>query len=192
MKIPNRKTLALSTLLGLAPLMAPGDILSPDMNVKDTLGQVNSMETKDGFSAQFWMTTDEQIFSTWARSGAIRNLKPIIQLKRNTPVFLALFMANPGIRSIMAVAGGKPLRSSDVTFDLYIISPNGTLSLANKQRAGWKGEPPAPGLIYLAKDRGVLNFEPIDPLGEYTVVVILHDNVRKMDMKLVRKLELVE
>ena len=38
----------------------------------------------------------------------------------------------------------------------------------------------------------MLNFEVIDPTGQYTIVVMLHDNVRKTDMKLVRKLELVE
>lgn len=186
-----RKLLVLAALLGLIAPLAQGDILSPDMSVKDTIGQVTAMETKEGLSAQFWMTTDEQIFTTWARSGAIRNLKPTIQVKRNTPVFLALFLANPGIRTIM-LPGNKPRSTSDVTFDLYVISPNGTLSLANKQRSAWKGEPPSPGLINLAKERGVLSFEAIDPLGEYSIVVILHDNIRKLDMKLGRKLDLVD
>lgn len=191
MKAPLLKQLAVLALCALAALPARADLLTPGMDAKDAIGFVNSLETKDGFSAQFWMTTDEEIFSTWARSGAIRGLKPAAQVKRNTPVYLALFLANPGVRSV-AVTRDQTHLSSDVTFDLYIISPTGVLSLANKQRAGWKGTPPTPGLVTLAKDRGVLSFEAIDPLGEYTVVVILHDNVRKIDMKLMRKLVLAE
>ncbi|MCX6968511.1 MAG: hypothetical protein NTZ46_12195 [Verrucomicrobia bacterium] len=81
---------------------------------------------------------------------------------------------------------------SDVTFDVYIISPNGNLALADKQRVGWRGTPPSPGLIYLAKDRGMFNFEAIDPLGEYTIALVVHDNIRKADLKLTRKLDLVD
>lgn len=185
------KTFAFAGILTLATSLACGDILSPGMDATDAIGQVKSLETSDGFSAQFWMTTDEQIFSTWAKSSAIRSLKPTIQVKRNVPIYLALFMANPGVRS-MTKSSSRPVMVSDVTFDLYIINPNGTLSLANKARVGWSGPPPAPKLVHLAKDRGLLNFEIIDPLGQYTIVVVLHDNVRKTDMKLVRKLELVE
>ncbi|MDD5350895.1 MAG: hypothetical protein PHQ12_11855 [Chthoniobacteraceae bacterium] len=191
MKTPLFKQLAALALCACAVLPARADLLSPNMDSKDAIGFVNSLETKDGISAQFWMTTDEEIFSTYSRSGAIRGLKPTVKVKRNTPIYLALFMANPGVRSV-TLAREQTVLSSDVTFDLYIINPAGVLSLANKQRAGWKGTPPTPGLVTLAKDRGVLNFEAIDPLGEYAVVVILHDNVRKSDMKLMRKLELVE
>jgi len=191
MKTRLVKKFAALVCFALAANPAPADILSPGMISTDTIGPVNSLETVDGFSAQFWMTTDEQIFTTWARTGAIRGLKPTIQVKRNTPIYLALFMANPGVKNV-ATMSGKPNFISDVTFDLYIINPAGSLSLANRQREGWRGIPPSPGLVYLAKDRGVLNFEVIDPLGQYTVVVVIHDNVRKVDMKLTRKLELVE
>ena len=191
MKIHMLKKLVFLWLCALGAGTAQADILSPGMFSKDTIGQVGSMETKGGFSAQFWMTTDEQIFTTWAKSSAIRNLKPNIEVKRNTPIFLALFMANPGIRNA-AKQGEPPRPVSNVTFDLYVINPAGTLTLADKQRMGWRGTAPSPGLVYLAKDRGVVSFEAIDPAGEYTIAVIIHDNVRKVDIKLMRKLQLLE
>jgi len=184
--------IAVLLLLALATLRGNADILSPGMEANDTVGLIKSLETRNGFSAQFWMTTDEQVFLTWAKSSSIRSLKPTIQAKRNVPIFLALFLANPGVKSVVAPVSGRINNSSDVTFDLYIISPNGALSLANKQRVAWKGTPPSPGLVFLAKDRGVLSFEVIDPLGEYTIVLVVRDNVRKVDMKLSRKLELVD
>ena len=186
------KNLVVLVFLALAVHRAPADILAPGMAAPDAIGQINSLETKDGFSAQFWMTTEEQIFSTWAKTGAIRGLKPAIQVKRNLPVYLALFFANPGVRSVVKRVGGKPKLSSDVTFDLYIISPSGSLGLTYKQRIAWMGVPPSPGLVYLARDRGVLSFEAIDALGEYTIVVVVHDNVRKTDLRLTRKLELAD
>jgi len=177
--------------VGIAQAETQGDILHPGMTEKDIISSVKAMETSDGFSAQFWITTDEQVFVSWSQNTAIRELKPITEVKRNTPVYLALFMANPGVRrkSMSATSGRK---ISDVTFDLFIINPNGTLTLSNKQKVGWRGLPPAPQLVYLAQDRGTLNFETIDPLGEYTIVLIVHDNVRKVDMRLIRTLKLVD
>lgn len=190
MKIQTLNKLAVLSFFALNAFDLQADIPTLNSKARDTVSMVNNMVTKNGFSAQFWMTTDEHIFSTWAKPGAIRGLKPITAVRRNTPVFLALFIANPGGRSV-----GKstnPRFASDVSFDLYVISPNGTLSLAFQQRTAWKGTSPSPGLVYLARDRGTLNFEAIDALGEYNVVVILHDNVRKMDLKLTRKLELTD
>ena len=165
--------------------------MNPKLDAHDAIVQINSLETKGGFSAQFWVTTDDQIFTTWARAGAIRDLRPTVKIKRNVPAYMAVFLANPGIRTAVKSAG-KTRSFSDVTFDLYIISPGGVLSLANKKRVGWKGAPPSPGLVYLAKDKATLNFEAIDVTGEYTIVVLIHDNIRKVDMKLSRKLDLVD
>jgi len=191
MKIQTLKKLAVLSFFALSAFDLQADIPTLNPKARDTISLVNNMETKNGFSAQFWMTTDEHIFSTWARPGAIRNLKPITFVKRNMPVYLALFISSPGISKVV-VQGGVLNNSSDVTFDLYIIGPQGTLSLAYLQKIAWKGTSPSPGLVYLAHDRGTLNFEMIDTLGEYTIVVILHDNVRNTDLKLTRKLELVE
>jgi len=192
MKPQMLKKLTALGLLALATASAPADISNPTQAGRNTIGQVTNMETKDGFSAQFWMTTDEQIFSSWTKPGALRNLKPIDEIKRNTPIYLALFVANPGAKGPTNPGAKQSTATSDVTFDLYVVNPSGALSVAYKQRPGWKGLSPSPGLVYLAKDRGTLNFEAIDPLGEYAVVVIIHDNVRKADIKLTRKLTLVE
>lgn len=177
-------------LLGATAVQA--DILSPGMDSKDAINQVKSMETVDGFSAQFWITTEEQIFASWARNTAIRDLKPTISAKRNTPIYLALFIANPGVRLRQEVTSKVVHKISDVTFDMYIITPMGHLTLATKQRIGWRGTAPAAELVFLARDRGTIAFEAIDPLGEYTIAMVVHDNVKKTDIKLVRKLNLVD
>ena len=192
MKKQSLKKIASLLFYALATASVPADILSPDMASTDALGQINSMETRNGFSAQFWLTTDEQIFLNWSKTGAIRNLKPALQVKRNIPVYLPLFMANPGVKSTVSLSTGKVVSNSDVTFDVYLLSPGGVLSLANKGRVAWKGTPPPAGLATLVTDRGALNFEAIDPLGEYTIVLVIRDNVRKVELKLSRKLEVVE
>jgi hypothetical protein len=187
---PMLKLLAVAGLCILPFQGGWADILSKNMESDQTVTQIRSMETKNGVSAQFWLTADEQIFAGWMKTGMLRNLKPITEIKRNTPVYFALFLANPGIRRVVTANSLKPKCSSDVTFDLFLITPGANVCLADKQRVAWKGTPPAPELVYLAKDRGVISFEAIDPLGEYTVVVVVHDNVLKTDMKLARKLTL--
>lgn len=181
--------------VGLSVLMAQSawaDILSKNMEGSDAVSKVKSLETKSGVSAQFWLTSDEQIFAGWMKAGMLRSLKPISEVKRNMPVYFALFLANPGIRRVVKGNVLKPKCTSDVSFDLFLITPSGNVCLADKQRVAWKGTPPAPELVYLSKDRGMISFEAIDPLGEYTVIVVLHDNILKMDMKLARKLVLTE
>lgn len=190
----NASTWKKCVSFGIALLTADvacADLLAPKLDAHDAIAQINSLDTKGGVSAQFWVTIDDQIFNAWAKEGAIRNLKPALQVKRNIPVYLALFLANPGIRTVIRTTG-KPRLYSDVTFDTYLVSPTGILSLISKQRVGWKGAPPSPGLVYLAKDRGLLSFAAIDPIGEYNILVIIHDNIRKVDMRLARKLDLVD
>lgn len=195
MHIPTQMLKKLATV-GLSILIAQScawaDLTSQNMSGGDAISTVKSMETKGGVSAQFWLTTDEQIFAGWMKTGMIRSLKPVSEVKRNTPVYFALFLANPGIRRVVKADALKPKLSSDVTFDLFLITPGGNVCLADRQRVAWKGTPPAPELVYLAKDRGMISFEAIDALGEYTVIVVLHDNILKMDMKLMRKLVLTD
>ena len=182
-----RFLLPLCLALGISA--AQGDMLTPGADTRSILGRVDVLETKDGFSAQFWMTSEDQIFSTWTTAGAIRNLKPTISVKRHVPVYLALFLANPGVKEGPSAAVGP---TSNVTCDLYVVNPNGALCLADRQRSAWRGASPSPGLVVLAKDRGILSFEAIDPLGDYTIVVVVHDNIRKVDIKLMRKLRLTD
>jgi len=191
MKIQTLNKLAVLSFFALNAFDLQADIPTLNSKARDTVSMVNNMVTKNGFSAQFWMTTDEHIFSTWAKPGAIRSLKPITSVKRNTPVYLALFIASPGINKVI-VQGGASRNSSNVTFDMYIIGPQGNINLTYLQKIAWKGTPPSPGLVYLSRDRGTLYFETIDALGEYTIVVVLHDNIRNTDLELTRKLELVE
>ena len=190
--IPILKKLAVVGLCILLAQSAWADLLSKNMEGADSISRIKSMETKDGVSGQFWLTADEQIFAGWMKTGMLRSLKPISEIKRNTPVYFALFLANPGVRRVVRGNARKPKCSSDVTFDLFLVTPSGNVCLADRQRVAWKGTPPAPELVYLAKDRGVISFEAIDPLGEYTVIVVLHDNVLKIDLKLARKLVLKE
>jgi len=184
------KLLLLAAVLAVLPARA--DNRAPVMDADRAFWRVPGMKTdENGFSAQFWMTTDEAVFNSWVRSGAIRNLVPAAKVKRSVPVHMALFLANPGVRRI-AMPKSEPQFFSDVSFDLYLVSPSNTLNFASRNRTAWKGTPPSPGLVSLAADRVTLNFEAIDKPGEYTIFVVLTDNVRKTTMKLERKLELVD
>jgi len=173
------------------------------LDTKEAVKEAKNFQTEGDFSAQFWMTDDDGIFTSWERSSALRNLKqlPLVrpntfQVKRNKPVYMALFIANPEVRSIQ-ISNRQFYTYSDVTYDFYIFNPRGELMTISKQQAAWRGEPPSPKLVHLARDRSSVTFEAIDPPGEYTVIVIVHDNIRRadnkpVDIRLMRKLELEE
>jgi hypothetical protein len=101
MKMQRLKKIAAFGLYLWAAAAVQGDILNENMKSNDSIGLIKALETKDGLSAQFWMTTSEQIFTAWSKTTAIRDLRPVAEIKRNVPVYVAVFIANPGVRRIV-------------------------------------------------------------------------------------------
>ena len=183
----NHKTLTFLLAFCLPLTAVRADLLAPS---RTTIQSVN-LQTVSGFSAQFWMTEDEHLFTGLERSSALRQLKQTTQVKRRTPVYMALFFANPGIR-VTPILNRRPHTYSDISFDFYVVNPLGELITVQRGLNAWRGNPPPPGLTHLARDRSSITFEAIDAPGEYTVIVVVHDNVRRVDIKLTRRLELLE
>ena len=147
------------------------------------------LKTTDGFGAQFWVTDREGFFLTWVNSDT-RNFVPVISTKRGVRLLIAIFAAGMGDRAT-ANSDGKIKHSSDVTYDFNVKKPDGSDAGEGKNITGWRGKS-QPHLIQLLYGRPSLYFEATDPAGEYTVTVTVHDNVRKVDLTLTRKLLLVD
>ena len=52
------------------------------------------------------------------------------------------------------------------------------------------GRPPSQHMVALLYGHPTMTFELIDPVGEYTIKVMVHDTVRKIDIPLTRKIVL--
>jgi len=145
------------------------------------------MTVREGFGAQFWITDSDRFFLNWVRSDT-KNLTPISFIRRNVPLFIAIFIVDPGVKKTV-IAEGKPKLSSDVTYDFEILRPDGTPypGGGGLNITGWRGRPPAEHLVTLLYDNHVtLNFDLVDPVGEYTIRVLVHDNVKNVTVPLTR------
>ncbi len=165
-----------------------GPIAKPD----EVMLNNSQMKVKNGFGAQFWITDNEAFYLNWMKED-VRNLNSVVLTKRNQPLFLVLFVSNPGeLVQPPAKLGGASSRTCDVTYDFDVLKPDGKSYGSGKGISGLKGEAPAPGLVHLVNGRITINFEAIDPPGIYTIGINVHDNVKMVSIELERKIMLQE
>jgi hypothetical protein len=170
------------------------------VNSDSVLIENDELKIRNGFGAQFWVTDSEIFFLNWLRTD-IRNLAPVTRTRRNIPLYIAVFVLNPGSHRI------KGAKRCDVTYDYEVLRPDGGCLDAGKSYIAWASKPPPPAIIELALgntpaeqtgDKRMMLpyprviFGVIDPPGEYIVNVLVHDNVKKVDIALQRKLLLQE
>ncbi|QEM68260.1 hypothetical protein FO488_08850 [Geobacter sp. FeAm09] len=146
--------------------------------LRNGIPAVNSEASKtvNGFGASVLITADPDWESTWnTPSEAVPSFLVVQNLKRGEQASILVFFANPALDAAGTV---------DVTFDLKITGPDkkATENRGLKGFAGTLAGPPTH--IYLAAN--VVRFvgEPADPLGEWVVEVVVHDNHRHVSIPL--------
>jgi hypothetical protein len=155
------------------PKSAPPSAVQPQQ--PPPIAEIKSMPTKDGFSAQLYLTTNENIFQEWVPD---LRLPPVAKVARNTPILTLIVIANPG-----ADAQGL----AHVVYDLIIKKPDGTIYAEAPNMPGWNGRrPPTPGLVELARGSVTIKIEGDDPAGRYSVEATVHDNVKNCWIKMIR------
>ena len=134
-----------------------------------------NMKSKNGFGAQLYLTQSPQFFEDWNKPGT-PNLKMLEKAKRNVPLFSAILFVDPGTDSNGAV---------DVTYDIVIRKPDGSIYGEQKDFVGLKGKYVVPAHdLQLAKERMGIQIDSQDPSGTYTVEVTVHDHIKKVDLPL--------
>ena len=148
------------------------------------------MKMKKGFGTQFWLTTDDHVFLNWA-PGGMQNLVPVKQVRRGTPIYLAIFFVNPAVGS-RTNADGLATPFSSVEYRWGVEKPDGTKIAIPKPIHGWGGVKPTAATIQLADGRPCLTLDVMDPPGYYTFHVQVHDAVSGTDIDLERAVVLKE
>ena len=156
-----------------------------------TSANFKEMKTKDGFTAQFWLIRDDALASRWFQVN-VRKMNIISATRKQNPVLLALFFVNPAHREGFVQSGGRvtKMQISDVTFDLTVIRPDGVEDKHFGVPA-LHGETPPPYLLKIAQAKVQITFD-VEPIGLYKMKVVVHDNVRKVDIPLERELRVSE
>ena len=136
------------------------------------LGETN------GFGVQFFLVEGEKFFSDWEKPEP-PHIAPISVGRRGVPICTAVIFVGAGL---------KPDGSADVTYDTVVRKPDGSVYANDKDLVGAQGKiDPAPKALQLARDFTGIRIEPKDPAGVYTVEVVVKDNVKKVELRLMRK-----
>jgi hypothetical protein len=80
------------------------------------------------------------------------------------------------------------LQHCDLTFEVTIHKPDGTLDGAPLSASLWQDEAASPGLLLYPATTVSFHAEPADPLGEYRFVVRVHDHLADETVQLERTL----
>ncbi len=128
-----------------------------------------------GFTAQLWMTEHEEFFHQFAQGGPVK-FDGTTHVRRDVPVFLTFFITGPGLDDSGA---------ADVTADIIVRKPDGTVYFEGKDAPCWSGKYPyAPDSTQVADAKVKLRIEPRDPAGKYSVEAAVHDKIKKVDLSL--------
>ena len=123
-----------------------------------------------GFTAQLWMTEHEEFFQQFAQGGDVK-FDGTTDVRRDVPVFLTFFIAGPGVDASGA---------ADVTADIVIRKPDGSIYFEGKDAPCWSGKYPySPESTQVADAKIKLRIEPKDPAGKYTVEATVRDKIKK-------------
>ena len=171
------------------PVVAGGNaptLTSPEQ----VLVENRHMTVKDGFGAQFWLTSSDRFFMNWVKADT-RNLTPVAATRRSIPLYLAVFIVDPGVKKTVRPDGTFKL-ISDVTYDFQVFKPDGTPYPGGGAQnvTGLSGRPSAQHMVTLLYGKATVTFDLIDQPGDYTIKVVVHDNIRQIHIPLTRTVAL--
>lgn len=120
---------------------------------------------------------DDLFLHVLGGSGA--SYQPATRLYRGQRVFILPFARNYAFDA---------LENADLTFDLSVIKPDGSFDGAPFSASLWQGVVSAPDLVLYPSTTVSFFAEPNDPVGEYRLVVRVHDHlggdVRELSQKI--------
>jgi len=163
--------LLLSLILASYPLnTAESSWLNNGKPMQDT----DNAKSKDGFGAQLWLTSNN-INERWDKPG-VPDFTVTKRVKRNKPVYLAIIFIYPPVNE---------KGECDITGDILIRQPDGKVYADIKDFKIWKNRlAPPKDSIELAEGTIAIMIENTDPLGTYSIDVLVKDGVKQITLPL--------
>lgn len=131
----------------------------------------------NGFGGWLLITSDADYRAKWeTQPDAVPHFNEAKEVGRGKQVFVLTFFTNP----LLNDSG-----NADVTCDIDLFKPNGTLALHQPETVCFKGKLKGkPNYLYLSAP--VIGFvgDPGDPSGEWSVSITLKDNLRHVSLPL--------
>ena len=142
-----------------------------------------NIASKQGFTAQLWLTEHEEFFHKFAQGGDVR-FDGTTNARRDVPVFITFFITGPGLDASGA---------ADVAADITVRKPDGTIYFQAKDAPCWSAKYPySPESTQVADAKVKLRIEPKDPAGQYSVEATIRDKIKKIDLSLKKTFDVAQ
>jgi hypothetical protein len=139
------------------------------------MGDSPNIKARNGFGAQLFLTEDAAFFTNWNKPET-PHINGASKARRGIPIHTILLFTNPGL---------DPAGAADVTADITVLKPDGIVYAKSSSVVCWKGKyATPPGNLQLVQNHMVIRIEPQDPVGRYTVQIIIRDNIKKVELPL--------
>ena len=157
------------------PVPAAPPALRSHRLVRDLQASGDNVRSQGDFGAQLWLVADTALFQEWRRPET-PTIDPQTATVRGRPLFTVVVFYGPA-RDVKG--------QSNVTYDLVVKRPDGSVYHESKGLAGHQGLVPADARMLLL-GRNYLNIAlgPDDPAGKYTVEATVCDDVAKTSVTL--------
>jgi hypothetical protein len=143
--------------------------------VRDVQSNTDNIKSKGDFGAQFWLVQGQEFFQEWVKP-ATPNITPVTIVPRGENIYTAIIFY--GISH-----DGADL--SNVSYDITVHRPDGSIYSQYKNLIGWQGlAPQQPQSLELGRDHIEVNIAESDPAGLYTVDALVRDNVSRIELPL--------
>lgn len=137
--------------------------------------ETENAKSKDGFGAQLWLTSDENFLEKWNKP---ENPKLAITKRahRNKPVCVIILFINPSV---------DEKKECNIVGDILIHQPDGKVYEDIKDFKIWQNRPAPPkDYMQLAESDIGIVIEDKDPLGAYTIDVLVRDRIKNISIPL--------
>ena len=143
--------------------------------VRDVASNTDNIRASGNFGAQLWLTANANFAEDWRKPEA-PTIEPVEMVQRGQAVYTAI---------IFYGEARTPAGLGNVSYDVTILRPDGTIYNRRDALIGFQNLAPTDEReLQLGRNNLSINIGADDPAGLYTVSVIVHDNVSRVDLAL--------
>ena len=170
-------------IFGAANLFAQDDTADVWRQNGKPIADSDARKTKAGFGAEMALTTDLQFYEEWKKPDppVIDEVKTVM---RSVAFDTILIFVDPGT---------DKSGTANVTADITVRKPDGSVYAQQKDVVAWSGKYSAvPHILELSQSSMHVRIDPGDPLGAYTVEVVVKDHNKNVELPLKTSIEVKE
>lgn len=140
----------------------------------------SSQKMTNGYGAKLDFTTEGDFLNNWRT-----HWKSVSKVKHNTGIYMVVFFVN---------VNAIPHADKDITFDITILKPNGSIYASFPDMAAPPYRGPITGpmtdsrCLDLAPHFVAIQIQPKDPAGAYLVEAMVKDNIHRISFRLEKQL----